>query len=80
MKEINVTGFGKTGLNAPSKVFYFFYHKSASPYNTSVFLLNLLLLISKKQQQKTLHKGVAKARGRALNPYTITACLRDTTH
>ncbi len=37
---------------------------------------NLLLLISRRK--KTLRKGVAKVRGRALCPYTITACLRDT--
>ncbi len=28
--------------------------------------------------EKTPRKGVAKVRGRALYPYTITACLRDT--
>ncbi len=28
--------------------------------------------------EKTPGKGVAKVRGRALCPYTITACLRDT--
>ncbi len=28
--------------------------------------------------EKTPGKGVAKIRGRALCPYTITACLRDT--
>ena len=32
----------------------------------------------KKTKTKTLHKGVAKARGHALYPYTITACLWDT--
>ncbi len=28
--------------------------------------------------EKTPGKGIAKARGHALYPYTITACLRDT--
>ncbi len=81
-----MTGFGKIGLNAASKV-----HGDLGclPPNLEVvaqavfalrtttlqyFLLNLLLLISKK----TPGKGVAKVRGCALCPYTITACLWDT--
>ncbi len=89
-----MTGFGKIGLNAASKVFYFILpvgctgpwdavlliwklqHKPSSPYALQHFSIFAKLIIA--DFKKTPRKGVAKVRGRALCPYTITACFQET--
>ncbi len=101
-----MTGFGKIGLNAASKVSIFFptsklhWALGCRPPNLEVvaqavfalqhFSIFAKLIIAdfgktkqkknnnKTNKQKKTRKGVAKARGRVLHPYTITACLRDT--
>ncbi len=51
-------------------------HKPSSPYALQHFSIFAKLIIA--HFEKTPGKGIAKVRGRALCPYTITACLRDT--
>ncbi len=51
-------------------------HKPSSPYVLQHFSIFAKLIIA--DFEKTPGKGVTKVRRRALCPYTITACLRDT--